>query len=156
MINVSTLYENPVPQLLVTTTNAVRISDLDQKKDDTISRHIAVEVTYLAAESKLYWINEMQELVTSDLSGVNATKILTLNNSALSVTIDWVARNLYWSESGYRENGSHIIKLDLTMWQTGILKYESIVTTNRRILNLDILPSTGYTYFSISRDSLRN
>ncbi|XP_076178506.1 receptor protein-tyrosine kinase sevenless isoform X1 [Ptiloglossa arizonensis] len=147
VINVSTLYENPVPQLLVTTTNAVRISDLDQKKDDTISRHIAVEVTYLAAESKLYWINEMQELVTSDLSGVNATKILTLNNSALSVTIDWVARNLYWSESGYRENGSHIIKLDLTMWQTGILKYESIVTTNRRILNLDILPSTGSLYW---------
>ncbi|XP_043257692.1 proto-oncogene tyrosine-protein kinase ROS isoform X3 [Colletes gigas] len=147
VINVSTTYENPVPQLLVATMDAVRISDLDEEKNDTITRHIAVEVTYLAAESKLYWINEMQELVTSDLSGANATKILTLNNSALSVTIDWVARNLYWSESSYRENGGHIIKLDLTMWQTGILKYKSIVAANRRILNLDILPSTGSLYW---------
>lgn len=143
VINVSTIYENPVPQLLVASMDAVRISDLDQEENYTITRHIAVEVTYLAAESKIYWINEMQELVTSDLMGVNATKILTLNNSALSITVDWVSRNLYWSESGYRENGGHIIKLDLTLWQAGILKYENIVTTGRRILNLDILPSTG-------------
>ncbi|XP_076667958.1 receptor protein-tyrosine kinase sevenless isoform X2 [Andrena cerasifolii] len=147
VINVSTIYENPVPQLLVATMDAVRISDLDQEENHTITRHIAVEVTYLAAERKIYWINEMQELVTSDLIGANATKILTLNNSALSVSVDWVARDLYWSESGYRENGGHIIKLDLTMWQAGIVKYERIVTANRRILNLDILPSTGSLYW---------
>ncbi|XP_076244805.1 receptor protein-tyrosine kinase sevenless isoform X2 [Calliopsis andreniformis] len=147
VINVSTVYENPVPQLLVATMDAVKISDLDQEKNNTITRHIAVEVTYLGAENKIYWINEMQELVTSDLVGVNATKMLTLNNSAFSITVDWVSRNLYWSESGYHENGSHIFKLDLTMWQARILKYENIVTTSRRILNLDILPSTGSLYW---------
>ena len=144
--NVSTMYENPVPQLLVATMDAVRISDLDQEVNYTITRHIAVEVTYLAAESKIYWINEMQELVTSDLNGANATKILTLNNSAFSITVDWVARHLYWSESSYRENGGCIMKLDLTMWQAGILKYKNIVMTSRRIVNLDILPSTGYLF----------
>ncbi|OAD52465.1 Proto-oncogene tyrosine-protein kinase ROS [Eufriesea mexicana] len=122
VINISTIYENPVPQLLVATMDAVRRSDLDQEVNYTITRHIAVEVTYLAAESKIYWINEMQKLVTSDLNGANATKILTLNNSALSITIDWVARHLYWSESSYRESGGRIMKLDLTMWQAGILK----------------------------------
>lgn len=143
VINVSTIYENPVPQLLVATMDAVRISDLDQEENYTITRHIAVEVAYLAAESKIYWINEMQELVTSDLNGANATKILTLNNSALSITVDWVARHVYWSESSYRENGGRIMKLDLTMWRAGILKYANIVTSSRRIVNLDILPSTG-------------
>ncbi|XP_015429752.1 PREDICTED: proto-oncogene tyrosine-protein kinase ROS [Dufourea novaeangliae] len=147
VINVSTVYENPVPQLLVATMDAVRISDLDQEKNDTITRHIAVEVTYLAADGKIYWINEMQELVTADLNGVNATKILTLNNTALSLTVDWVSRNLYWSESDYRENGGQIFKLDLTTSQGGILKYENIVTASRRILNLDILPSTGSLYW---------
>ncbi|XP_061926816.1 proto-oncogene tyrosine-protein kinase ROS isoform X9 [Apis cerana] len=147
VINISTIYENPVPQLLVATVDAVRISDLDQEVNYTITRHIAAEVTYLAAESKIYWINEMRELVTSDLNGSNATKMLALNNSALSITVDWVARHLYWSELSYRENGGRIMKLDLTMWQVGILKYESIVTSSRRIVNLDILPSTGSLYW---------
>ncbi|KOC66937.1 Proto-oncogene tyrosine-protein kinase ROS [Habropoda laboriosa] len=147
LINVSTIYENPVPQLLVATMDAVRISDLDQEVNYTITRHIAVEVTYMAAENKIYWINEMQELVTSDLNGANATKMLTLNNSALSITIDWVARHLYWSESSYRENGGRVMKLDLTMWHDGILKYENIIASSRRIVNLDILPSTGSLYW---------
>ncbi|XP_029040730.2 proto-oncogene tyrosine-protein kinase ROS isoform X3 [Osmia bicornis bicornis] len=147
VINISTIYENPVPQLLVATLDAVRVSDLDQEVNYTITRHIAVEVAYLAAESKIYWINEMQELVTSELNGANATKMLALNNSALSITVDWVARNLYWSESSYIENEGRIMKLDLTTWQVGILKYENIVTTNRRIVNLDVLPSTGSLYW---------
>nr|XP_034172665.1 proto-oncogene tyrosine-protein kinase ROS isoform X3 [Osmia lignaria] len=147
VINISTIYENPVPQLLVATLDAVRVSDLDQEVNYTITRHIAIEVAYLAAESKIYWINEMQELVTSELNGANATKMLALNNSALSITVDWVARNLYWSESSYIENEGRIMKLDLTTWQVGILKYENIVTTNRRIVNLDVLPSTGSLYW---------
>ncbi|XP_076645581.1 receptor protein-tyrosine kinase sevenless isoform X2 [Halictus rubicundus] len=147
VINVSTVYENPVPQLLVATMDAVRISDLDQEKNDTLTQNVAVELAYLAADSKIYWINDMPELMMADLNGANATKILTLNNSVLSLTIDWVARNLYWSESGYSENGDQIVKLDLTMWQAGILKFDIIYVSNRRILNLDILPSTGSLYW---------
>nr|XP_012141859.1 PREDICTED: proto-oncogene tyrosine-protein kinase ROS isoform X2 [Megachile rotundata] len=147
VINISTIYENPVPQLLVATSDAVRVSDLDQEVNYTITRHIAIEVAYLAAESKIYWINEMRELVTSELNGANATKMLTLSNSALSITVDWVARNLYWSESNYRDNNGRIMKLDLTTWQVGILKYENIVASGRRIVNLDVLPSTGSLYW---------
>lgn len=139
VINVSTIYENPVPQLLVATMDAVRISDLDQKKTDTLSPHKAVDVAYLAADSKIYWINEMQELVVADMDGTNATKILKRKN-ILSLTIDWVARNLYWSES---ENEDRIFKFDLTTWKAGIHKFEVIVTASRRIINLDVLPSTG-------------
>ncbi|XP_078041242.1 receptor protein-tyrosine kinase sevenless isoform X3 [Augochlora pura] len=147
VINVSTVFENPVPQLLVATTDEVRISDLDQEKNDTLTQHVAVELAYLAADSKIYWINDMPELVAADLNGANATKILTLNNSVLSLTIDWVARNLYWSESGYNENGDQIVKLDLTTWQAGLVKYDVIYASNRRILNLDILPSAGSLYW---------
>ncbi|XP_012234446.2 proto-oncogene tyrosine-protein kinase ROS isoform X2 [Linepithema humile] len=152
LINVTTMYENPVPQLLVATADAVRISDLDQEINYTLTRHIAKEVSYLAAEKKIYWINEMRELVTSDMTGTNATKILDLNNTADSLCVDWVAKNLYWSESGYREHGyresnGYIMKLDLTMWQAGKIKYENIVKTGRRVLNLDVLPSQGSLYW---------
>lgn len=141
-ITVSTAYENPVPQILVATMDAVRLSDLDQEINYTITRHIAIEVSYLATEDKIYWINDMQELVTSEMNGTNATKILALNHTAQSLCIDWVAKNLYWSES--RESGGHIMKLDLTMWQVGAVKYENIVSRGKNILNLDVLPSKGY------------
>lgn len=140
-ISISTAYENPVPQILVATMDAVKLSDLDQEINYTITRHIAIEVSYLAMENKIYWINDMQELVTSEMNGANATKILELNNTAQSLCIDWVAKNLYWSES--RESGGHIMKLDLTMWQVGIVKYENIVSRGKNILNLDVLPSRG-------------
>lgn len=156
LINVTTMYENPVPKLLVATADAVRISDLDQEINYTLTRHIAKEVSYLAAENKIYWINEMRELVTSDMTGVNATKILDLNNTADSLCVDWVAKNLYWSESEnknheYKDDYSYIMKLDLTMWQAGKLKYENIMKITRtRILNLDVLPSQGYVDFFLS------
>lgn len=141
-INVSTAYENPLPELLVATTDSVRISDLDRKINYTITRHIATEVAYLGAENSIFWINEMQELVVSDLSGTNATKILTLNNTAEGLTVDWVSRNIFWAE--YKESSSHhIMKLDLTMWESGSLQYLNVVTRNRRIVNLDISPLTG-------------
>ncbi|XP_025159700.1 proto-oncogene tyrosine-protein kinase ROS isoform X2 [Harpegnathos saltator] len=146
--------ENPVPQILVATMDAVKLADLDQKINYTITRHIAIEVSYSVLENKMYWINDMQELVTSEMNGANATKILALNNTAQSLCIDWVAKNLYWSESS-AENGGRIMKLDLTMWQVGVVKYENIVRRGRNILNLDILPSRGSLYWVESTKSSR-
>ncbi|XP_066586207.1 proto-oncogene tyrosine-protein kinase ROS [Prorops nasuta] len=147
VINVSTKYENPVPQLLVTTRDDVRLSDLDEEINYTITRHTAVEVAYMAAENKLFWINGIQELVTSRLNGANVTKILRFNNTATSLCVDWVTRNLYWTEYEYEDAGSYIVKLDLTTLYAGFLKFERIVTRKSQITNLDILPLTGSLYW---------
>lgn len=152
-INMSTIYENPVPKLLVATADAIRISDLDKEINNTLTRHIATEVNYLTAENKIYWISEMRELVTSEMDGANATKILTLNNTAHSLCVDWVARNLYWVE---QENSkqwtiSYIMRLDLTMWQAGIIKYDTILRRGSLISILDMLPSLGYVNFYLSK-----
>ncbi|XP_014482097.1 PREDICTED: proto-oncogene tyrosine-protein kinase ROS isoform X2 [Dinoponera quadriceps] len=145
-INVSTVYENPMPRILVATMDAVRLSDLDQNNYYTITRHIAIEVSYVAVENRIYWINDMQEIVTSEMNGANATKILALNFSAQSLCTDWVAKNLYWSE--YRGNDGYIMKLDLTMLQIGKTEYKTIVfRPGKRILNLDVLPSRGSLYW---------
>ncbi|XP_011637649.1 proto-oncogene tyrosine-protein kinase ROS isoform X2 [Pogonomyrmex barbatus] len=152
-ISVSTTYENPVPELLVATTDAVRISDLDREANYTLTRHVATEVNYLTAENKIYWISEMRELVTSDMNGANATKILALNNTAHSLCVDWVARNLYWVEYEYNKDepwkisSSYIMKLDLIMWQAGTVKHEIIVRRGGRIPILDLLPSLGFLYW---------
>ncbi|XP_011687300.1 PREDICTED: proto-oncogene tyrosine-protein kinase ROS isoform X2 [Wasmannia auropunctata] len=152
-IGVSSTYENPVPKLLVATADAVRISDLDNEINYTLTRHIASEVNYLTMENKIYWISEMRELVTSDMNGANATKILTLNNTAHSLCVDWVARNLYWVEYEYNKDewqisSSYIMRLDLTMWSSHIVKYDIILRRGGRIPTLDMLPSLGSLYWN--------
>ncbi|XP_024885319.1 proto-oncogene tyrosine-protein kinase ROS isoform X3 [Temnothorax curvispinosus] len=152
-ISVSTAHENPVPELLVATADAVRISDLDKEINNTLTRHTATEVNYLMAENKIYWISEMRELVTSEINGANATRILALNNTAHSLCIDWVARNLYWVEHEYSKDepwkisSSYIMRLDLTMWQAGIVKHKNILRRRGRIPILDMLPSLGSLYW---------
>ncbi|XP_011869660.1 PREDICTED: proto-oncogene tyrosine-protein kinase ROS isoform X2 [Vollenhovia emeryi] len=151
-ISVSTTHENPVPELLVATqADAVKISDLDKEINYTLTRHIATEVNYLTAENKIYWISGMRELVTAEMNGANATKILALNNTAHSLCIDWVARNLYWVEQENKDEpwkiSSYIMRLDLTMWQAGIVKYDNILRRRGRIPILDMLPSPGSLYW---------
>ena len=146
-INVSTTYENPVPKLLVATNDAVRLSDLDREINNTITRHVAKEIDYLGEEDKIYWISEMQELVTSLTNGTNVTKILGLNRTNThSLCVDWIARNLYWVEGENKDNNrnSYIKRLDLTMLQAGIIKYKNILRRGGSITVLDILPSLGY------------
>lgn len=168
VINVTTTYESPVPKLLVATADAVRILDLDQEINYTLTRHSAIDVNYLEVENDIYWISEMQELVTSEISGANVTKILAFNNTAHSLCIDWVARNLYWTE--YNTNpiiskdsnntnpvttqhqwgpSSSIMKLDLTMWKAGIVKYSNILKISKYIPIIDVLSSLGYVNFYI-------
>lgn len=121
----------------------VKKIDLDRRSSITITRHIAVEVTHLAFEAKIFWINEMQELVTADVNGNNITRIMTLNNTALSLCVDWISRNLFWTESDLDSGINHVMKLDITIWEAGEYEYSRILSRNRRIVNLDIAPLTG-------------
>ncbi|XP_043482361.1 proto-oncogene tyrosine-protein kinase ROS isoform X2 [Leptopilina heterotoma] len=148
VISISTENENPLLQLLIVTTDMVQISDLDQQINYSINRHSIRELTYLAADEKIFLINEMQELVTMNINGENTTKILSLNNPANSICVDWISRNLFWIESSYKKsNGSYVMKLDLSAWSSGILKYKKIILRNNRIVNLDISPSKGKLFW---------
>ncbi|XP_046600630.1 proto-oncogene tyrosine-protein kinase ROS isoform X2 [Neodiprion lecontei] len=148
IVNISTDYENPVPKILVATPEAVRISDLDRQINDTITRHVAIEVAYSAVENKVYGINEMQEMMLADIDSPNVTKILKLNNTASSLCVNWVTRTLFWTEADYGESVSrNIMRLDLTAWEAGYTIAEKIITTRNATLNLDISPLTGTLYW---------
>ncbi|XP_046814673.1 proto-oncogene tyrosine-protein kinase ROS isoform X2 [Vespa crabro] len=148
VIGVSTVYENPIPRLLLATTEAVNVIDLDEKMNNyTITRHVAVEIAFSAAENNIFWINKIQELILSDSTGIHVTKIFTLNNTAYSLCVDWIAKYLYWSESNDKESESRILKLDLSMLQDKIVTFQPIITRNGRIVKLDILPSVGSLYW---------
>ncbi|KAL6446723.1 hypothetical protein ACFW04_001280 [Cataglyphis niger] len=131
LISVSTAHENPIPQLLVVTKN---------KK--------VIDVTYSIAEHKIFWSNGGRELMILEINENNITKIAKLQNIARNLCIDWVARNLYWIEINLFHNDD-IIKLDLTRWQNGIVKYNKIlkICTYVDTAGLTLLPSTGYVNF---------
>ncbi|KAL2717170.1 proto-oncogene tyrosine-protein kinase ROS isoform X4 [Vespula squamosa] len=148
VIGVSTAYENPIPRLLLATTEAVNVIDLDEKMNNyTITRHVAVEIAFSAVENNIFWINKIQELISSDSRGIHITKIFTLNNTAYSLCVDWIAKYLYWSESNDKESESRILKLDLSMLQNKIVTFQPIISRNGHIVKLDILPSAGSLYW---------
>ncbi|XP_029659214.1 proto-oncogene tyrosine-protein kinase ROS-like isoform X2 [Formica exsecta] len=154
LINVSTTHENPIPQLLIITQNGIDIWDLDSKIHVSIVMHGIMDATYSIAEHKIYWCNYMKELMILEMNENNIKKKIAKSKYLpRHLCIDWVARNLYWTEFDGNEF-YYIMKLDLTMWENGIVKYDKILGSslilpysNLLISDLTILPFTGTLYW---------
>ncbi|XP_029167417.1 proto-oncogene tyrosine-protein kinase ROS-like isoform X2 [Nylanderia fulva] len=150
IINVSTTHENPVPRLLIGSWSGIKIFDIDLQKVSHIFKELrAIEFTYSTLERKIYWINDKSQLMTTDLTietKQKYTKIIDLDDSAHNLCIDWIARNLYWIQINHSNNQSSIMKLDLTLLQIDMIKYDIILNTNGSKL-LSVLPSKGYIYW---------
>ncbi|XP_029680806.1 proto-oncogene tyrosine-protein kinase ROS-like isoform X2 [Formica exsecta] len=156
LINVSTTHENPIPRLLTISNNGIDIWDLDSK----INVNLVVDndiqsVAYWIVEHKIFWSNQKREIMMlkmneNNYTMKNITKITELQYVARDLCIDWIARNLYWMESDYISGFCDIVKLDLTMWENGIIKYDKIskIKTYLDIDRLTILPSIGTLYWT--------
>jgi len=151
-IDVSMTHENPVPFLLVTSWNDVKVLDMDLQI--AIFREYRIksrEIVYSEVERKIYWINNEWELMTCNFNPnaikikCNDSKITDLNDSAHDLRIDWVARNLYWIQ--FSEDANNIMKLDLEVLQIGKIKSYSILKRNE-FKFINVLPSIGYIKFN--------
>ncbi|XP_021913370.1 proto-oncogene tyrosine-protein kinase ROS isoform X3 [Zootermopsis nevadensis] len=141
-VRADTDVEMPVPKLLLSTLDAVKITDCDKHENQTLSRSSGppVDLAFISLENKLYWLNEMQELLSSNLDGQNRGKIVTLNNTGLSITVDWVGRYLYWSEINHRTPGSTIYRLDLNQAERGHIYASKVLRRSKFIHSIDISP----------------
>ncbi|XP_072756276.1 proto-oncogene tyrosine-protein kinase ROS-like isoform X2 [Anoplolepis gracilipes] len=153
LINVSTTHENPIPQLLITSSNGMIKSDMDLFNFQMINEEYdnIKEIVYSVFEARVYWIDKMQNLILK-LGNNDIKKITKLDITAHNLCIDWVARNLYWIQNSNLMTSS-IMKLDITMWEIGQVKYDYILNiTKAKFLN--VLPSMGLFYWmeSISND----
>ncbi|KMQ83437.1 proto-oncogene tyrosine-protein kinase ros, partial [Lasius niger] len=152
LINVSTTNENPIPQLLIVSNGNVQLWDLDLQvkvKNQVQENYFIEDIAYSVAEHKIYWIEnkhplkDRYNLMTWEMNKNNITKI-SLKNYSLNLCIDWVARNLYWTE--FDESGNNnLMKLDLTMWQNG--KYDKILKMKYNPTALTIQPLMGFLYW---------
>ncbi|XP_029679506.1 proto-oncogene tyrosine-protein kinase ROS-like [Formica exsecta] len=151
LIDVSTTHENPIPQLLIVSENGINIWDLDSKINiGLVKQRDVVDVTYSIAEHKIYWSNKMRDLMILEMNENNITKIAKLRSIARNLCIDWVAKNLYWIGSDSLLSFGDVLKLDLTMWENGIVKYDKILEIKSDFLPciLTILPSVGNLYWT--------
>ncbi|XP_072757280.1 proto-oncogene tyrosine-protein kinase ROS-like isoform X2 [Anoplolepis gracilipes] len=157
-INVSTIQENPLPLLFIASlVDPLKVLDVDLRISFPLKKYIPKNIVYLELERKIYWISNKSELMTCDfdLNAIevnNCIKITDVHNSARYLCIDWVARNLYWIEYDYSKKShkqiAKIMKLDLALWQTGIVKDNNIILRgNYWVSTLNVLPSTGYFYW---------
>ncbi|XP_070154570.1 proto-oncogene tyrosine-protein kinase ROS-like [Polyergus mexicanus] len=151
LIDVSTTHENPIPRLLIVSENGIKIWDLDLKTIVSfVEQNNVVAATYSIAEQKIYWSNREKELMILELNENNITKIAELQNVAQHLCIDWIAKYLYWMQLDENTYIYHIIKLDLTMWKNGIIKYDKILKTEMRDFRVDlnIVPFMGILYWT--------
>ncbi|KAK6636659.1 hypothetical protein RUM43_010321 [Polyplax serrata] len=150
-VEADTGVEAPVPMLLVTTRDSVKIIDCDSQNHLTLSSgDHPVDITLNINEGWIYWLNDMQEIFGMRLDGTKKSKIHILNGTGLSLTIDWVGRFLYWSELEEKESGnsiSTIHRLDISQVESGIFQVDKLVRREGEILEIEIMPFTNTLYW---------
>ncbi|XP_055681919.1 protein sevenless isoform X2 [Lutzomyia longipalpis] len=114
-LSAETAREKPIPRVLVSTKEQIIMVDLDLNKSSPIlnTGNAAKFMTYIAREKKIFWINEVNEVMS--YNGTTQTKLYTINSEALSLAVDWVYRSLYWSHID--GNTSVLSSLDLTKYE---------------------------------------
>ena len=89
--------EMPVPKLLLSTLDALKITDCDKHENQTLSRSTGppIDLAFISLENKFFWLNEMQELLSSTLDGKNKTKVCTIKS--LRVAISCIMIQLFFN-----------------------------------------------------------
>jgi hypothetical protein len=72
----------PVPKLLLSTLDAVKITDCDKNENETLSRSSGppVDLAFISLENRFFWLNEMQELLSFNLVGKTRSKVCINKN----------------------------------------------------------------------------
>lgn len=131
--SVNTSKENPIPRAFVASSEEIYEVDLDLNRTALIlnTGSLVTHMTYIALDKQLIWINENNELML--FRGGLKHKLYSINATALSLTVDWLERVVYWSQS--QHSHSAIYAFDLNRLQA----YEVLQRT-LLIFNLNTAP----------------
>ncbi|KAL6419474.1 hypothetical protein ACFW04_011385 [Cataglyphis niger] len=149
LIDVSTTIENPIPKLLTVSKNGIEIWDLDLKSNISLVEQTGViSIAYSIAEHKIYWSNIKGNIMMLDINKNNIEKIVNFKYIIYNLCIDWVARNLYWTEP-HKYGYDNIIKFDLTKWENDVNAYDKIPKIDDSDAGgiLTVIPSMGYVNY---------
>ncbi|GLH07146.1 Protein sevenless [Gryllus bimaculatus] len=98
-VRANTAVEMPVPKLLLSTPDTVRIADCDKQQNQMLSRSTGpIDLASLSHEKRIFWLSELKELLSANIDGLQRKKLVSLNGTGLSIAADWIGRHLYWAE----------------------------------------------------------
>lgn len=141
--------ENPLPYLLVASEDSIFLKDIDLNKNISLLLGIntPIEIAYSIKESKLFWINRLQDLMMSEMSSLNKTNILYLNKNTKSVTFDWLERSLYYIQTNEINSHSTIFKIDFNFQDKSPTKHKEILLRSSDIKKIQVSPYTKKLYW---------
>ncbi|XP_031333150.1 proto-oncogene tyrosine-protein kinase ROS isoform X2 [Photinus pyralis] len=149
VVQVNTTEGLPLPKLLVATSDSIFIHDMDKNKNDQLLHGIStpLELAYIIKENKVFWINDMHELLVFSLTNLNRTKICDLNGEVYGLTIDWVERSLYYIQILSLETYS-VNKLDLNYIDKGsAVKINEVFRRPYAISKVEVSPFSKKIYW---------
>lgn len=149
-ISANTTIESPLPTLLIASTDSISIQDVDIDRNYPVLHGIMAptEISYLMKENKIFWMNEMHELlVFHHNNSTKYFKILDVSNNATSLTIDWVERSLYFVQTKLNPGISVVSKVDLNHMDRGITLSVEVLRRQAIIAKLEVSPFTRYLFF---------
>jgi proto-oncogene tyrosine-protein kinase ROS len=146
---VNTSNESPLPRLLIASEDSIFIQDIDSNQNELLLHGIntPIEIGYSIKESKLFWIDQLQDLMVYNMISLNKTKIVDLKRGATSLTVDWLERSLYYAQNDDYDVGSNVFKLDLNYIDKGMVKTRKIFSTDSVINKIEVSPYTKKLYW---------
>lgn len=148
-ISVNSSQEAPLPTLLIASSDTIFLDDIDANHNYSLVNGIStpLEIAYLMRESKLFWINEMQELFMYHIHSSNKTKILELKGKPKGLSLDWLERSLYYVEGINNTLGSTVYKINLNHLDKNVMRNLIIYSTQKNISKIEISPLTRKIYW---------
>ncbi|CAH1131270.1 unnamed protein product [Ceutorhynchus assimilis] len=154
-ISANSSQESPPPTLLIASFDTISLEDIDADHNYPLINGIStpLEISYLIRENKLFWVNEMQELLMYHLHSSNKTKILDLKGKPKGLALDWLERSLYYVEGINDTTGSIIYKINLNHLDKNIMKNNEIYSTTNNIAKIEVSPLTRKIYWIETDDN---
>ncbi|RWS08705.1 Proto-oncogene tyrosine-protein kinase ROS-like protein [Dinothrombium tinctorium] len=144
-IHVNTSDFRSIPKLLMSKNNSLTLFDVDFGKETVLTKKIInpIGITFIRKENTAFWIDEDRVLKSFDLQTNQLNALHTIDGKATSLTVDWISRQLLWSETD--ENKSVVWKMDLNSLQKPEILFDR---SNVKINSLEIDPYSNLLFWT--------
>lgn len=103
--------ERTIPRLFVSSINKIYVIDFDLKQNRLILKTdgLVSHLCYIALTEELFWVKNHREIISYRQEA--ESKLFSTNETIISMTVDWIERILYVSQT--EPEGSSIIGFNL-------------------------------------------
>ncbi|XP_050510998.1 proto-oncogene tyrosine-protein kinase ROS isoform X1 [Diabrotica virgifera virgifera] len=152
--SVNTAHEHPIPTLLVAAENSIYIDDIDLNRTIALVDSVTEpkQISYLAKEKKIFWIDKKGEMFEQNMLRNVQSKIHDVRSDTDGLTLDWIGRVLYYIQKVDGHNKSAIFKVDLN--RDFLESVKVLESEEGFITRLEVSPFTKAMYWiEVTKDS---